>query len=294
MAFGSSGHPPIEKFKPIEILAELSESQPDWTAAARLEVGNSSLPELRALNSRWVAQPKGMKQAVAMIVLVNEELTRRGIGPAWRGLPRTVKTPEGQGQEPRMGQDGVMLLGGALKTKVLLRWVDLQWLRVELGPNHRTKFRSWDQAFSEDDVAASRGFEVVNQARWSSGRLRPLDKWKTLNGLLVPAPHRRALAGLMDTAASEVVATIRKRLEDRIRPRMNALLDQPRLRLTPALIEKRMVYAEAIELAEGSPANAAQFYRWMTGIDITRQSMMEFKTKIGGQCKLTNRSWSTQ
>ncbi len=286
------GYAPIQAFRPDKLTADLAIEAPVWHAEASEEVSTASLVDLKALNARWIAQPMGFRQAVAMLVLVNQQFTLRGIAPAWRGLPWDVKTTPGGG--PRLSMTGEMLLGESEKKRQLLRWIDLEWLRSDLGPKHRTRWKSWDPMFCGDDSTAMRVIHRIAAARWRSSEIKAPTRWKTLNALQVPPPHRRALNGLRDRDAAGIAATIRKRLQGRIEPRLMALLDDPRQRLTPELIRKRLLHAEAIELATGSPTEAARFYRWMTGEVISRASMHEMKTKIAKQCELTTRAWRGQ
>ena len=272
------------------MLAALVAADPKaWALTAALFL-DADLSTLLGVNRKWFPEPMGLTVAVGTIWLVNLELTRRGIAPAWRGLPKflTVKAPP----PVNPNTPDFIRLGDTMKRSLMRRWVDIEWLRSALGPTHLTTSVGWREAFSADYQAAVRGFAKVNNLRMDAGRPRPVTPFKTLYRLNVPGLHRRALEGLVDRDAGEARVNAQKRVRESIRPKMVALMLRPTYRLTQAEVDRRLIFCEAIELAKGSPTDASLFFKWMTGETVSRQTMHEMRNKIAVQCKLTTQAWT--
>ena len=267
-------------------------AHPRW-----LEIKNSwsgmSLDELRQSNAKWFAEPIAFELTAPALWTLNLELTRRGVAPMWRGVPRFIKAmrlnPATPGREERR-------LGDAATKSVMKRWIDMEWLRLQLGSVHRTKYRLWQNAFSDDLELAIAAFAKVNVV-WSTGSGHHNGKAGTkpphdvVDRLSIPALRRLGLTGLIDRDSGEKVRNMEKRIREKLRPLLQALTQRPVLPLTDDEVERREVYCRAIELAVGSPTDAARIFGWMTGESISRQTMHEMRTKIAAQCGLTTRAW---
>lgn len=249
-----------------------------------------SVEELRELNSYWFKEAMGFELAVPMLWLVNREFTRRGVAPMWRGVPRFVQDATSPpvnpiGKEPRR-------LGEVARKNLMKRWIDLEWLRFQLGESHVTKHRSWQVAFDSDLELAIPGFLKVN-AVWShgGGKMGTKPAHQVVEKLSVPKLYLLGLTGLINRDAGELVRNMEKRLELKYRPLLEAQMDRPRYPLTEFEVERRLLYCQAIDLAVGSPTDATTIFQWMTGASVTRQTMHEMKIKIANQCNLTTRAW---
>jgi len=175
------------------------------------------------------------------------------------------------------------------------RWIDLEWIRSALGTTHTTKKPTWSKAFAEDRDIAYAQMTLIN-ATWLSGGAKIVTRksYEVLRDLQVPKTLRLGLSGYIDKDAATLVNNMEKRLKTKIRPRMEALMVREAYPLTIDEVERRMLFAEALELAVGSPTDAAFIFRWMTGESISRQTMHEMRTKIASQCELTTRHWRPQ
>ncbi len=273
-----------------EVLVQNEKRLPRWI---ELSVGLEALTliELREKNAHWFSQSIAFELTKPMLWLVNIELTRRGIAPQWRGVPRFVRVARVPPTSPLSA--GPRRLGEVAQKNLMKRWIDLDWLRRVLGVSHVTKQKSWQDVFSADDDRAYRAFAKVNLINsHSTERIGPANSaYEVMYKLDVPDLLRLGLTGLMNRDAGELVHNAGKRLKRTVRPRLEGLMARPAYPLTAEGVERRMIYAEAIELAVGSPTDAVTVYGWMTGDSVTRQSMHEMKTKLAEQCKLTTRAW---
>lgn len=291
--FSTSKLPPPEQFRPDTILGEIQLSKPEWLLAEFGTLAERDIADLKALNHQWIGQPMGMKEAVAAVMLINQEFTRRGIAPAWRGLPPAVRTARGDGW--RRSTDGsVTLLGNAERRRVLMRWLDMLWLREELGQGHTTAYTTWNAVFSADEAAAARAIHSITAPRWRSSELKAQKTGWVLDTLKVPALHRIGLCGLRHRDQRQRHDQVRKRVDTVMRPRLEALMDDPRQRLKQSHIERRLLMAEAIELSWGRPADSSRLFRWMSGQGITPQTMHEMRNKLASQLALRGKAWVGQ
>ena len=241
-------------------------------------------------NAYWFSQPMAFELTAPTLWLINQELTSRGVAPQWRGVPRFVR--KATLSPPPPNSTSLKRLGDVATKNLMKRWVDLEWLRIKLGPLHVTKFKIWKDAFATDLDRAVPAFSRVNAILSHGG-----GKWGTrpahtvVDRLNVPKIVRLGLTGLIDRDSGELVRNMEKRVTVRIRPRLEALLTRTAYPLTKEEIERRLLYCQAIELAAGSPTDGVTIFRWMTGESITRQSVHEMRCKISEQCKLATRAW---
>lgn len=115
--------------------------------------------------------------------------------------------------------------------------------------------------------------------------------WRVIDALNVPKLHRRALTGLIDRDAGDRVTNAEKRVRERYRPALEALMKRTRYPLTQDQVDRRVQQCLAIDLADGSVTDAAKVLGWMTGEPVTRQSMHEAKRKIVAQCGFHTKVW---
>jgi len=238
-----------------------------------------SVASLRAINDRLICQPISPNAPATMVQLwlTNQELTRRGVGPRWRNLP-TYVAPEAAPNVPEsvLPLDAPRPISHACRKRALLRWIDLDWLCHTLGAAHVPEHRHWRDVFrwGLDERIAGR---IANS---------PLKPARLSAGLDVGAPHCYSLTGLLTQDAAKRVRTIR---EKRITKARNAFADRPTL--SDALLADRLIWVEAIELADGSPTESALIYGWMTGVKVTKQSAAEKRNKFAQQLGFQTATW---
>lgn len=283
----------VKQFNPHEATLKADEkATPRW-----LELRDGwaamSLEQLRASNAKWFAEPIAFELTAPCLWTLNMEFTRRGVAPMWRGVPRFIKPLRLGSARPG---DSERRLGDAATKGVMKRWIDMEWLRVQLGARHKTKYRLWQDAFADELEVAIPVIAKVN-AVWSHGAGHSNGKAGTkpahdvVDRLSVPSLHRLGLTGLIDRDSGEKVRNMEKRLKEKIGPLLAALKERPTLPLTAEEVERRLLYCQAIELAVGSPTTAALIFKWMTGEVVTRQTMHEMRAKIAEQCGLKTRAW---
>ncbi|NVO06676.1 MAG: hypothetical protein HXX19_12435 [Rhodoferax sp.] len=280
----------FQTFNPHADVKHQSENgHPRWLEISK-SLDEKSLEQLRELNARWFDGVMGFEQTAPMLWLVNQEFTRRGVAPMWRGVPRFVRVAYAAPANPMSNVP--RRLGEIAKKNLMKRWVDLEWLRVQLGSSHVSKFRGWQDAFADDIEIAVLAFTKVN-AIWShgGGKLGTKPAHDVVDRLSVPKIHRLGLTGLIDRDAGELVRNMEKRLRATYRPLLEAQIDRPIFPLTKADVERRLLYCQAIDLAVGSPTNAAKIFQWMTGESVSKQTMHEMRCKIADQCDLKTRAW---
>lgn len=285
--------PRYERFVPPEIARTLDRSAyPNFDAEVR-DLRSASLAELRDRNRRLFAANIGWAKAVAMLWELNRELSRRGIAPAWRGIPQlnlsNVPAP------PRR-RDGTYRLSDRQKMMLMKRWVDLEWLRTVLGPMHKTRVRLHQAIFSGDDQQAIRAMERVNRVlSTGGGKTGAQANHRSLYdlGIEVSDPVRFGLLGLVDRDHGERRRNAQRRVEQSVQPRLAALKVRPSYPLADEQYQHRLIVAEALEIALGSVSLAGTVFGWMTGMTITKQSMHAMKLKIAQQCSLKTRAWRT-
>ena len=280
----------IQPFNPHEqVKIQNAKMHPRWVELSH-GLDAKSLGDLRDLNAYWFGQVLGFEFTIPMLWQINRELSSRGIAPGWRGIPRFVQAARLPPVSPL--NKGVRSLGEVAKKNLMKKWIDLEWLRCQLGSSHLTKLKVWQGAFADDFDKAVLTFVKVNFVRaHGGGKIGPRPAFKVVYGLAIPKLHRLGLTGLINRDAGELVRNMEKRLKTRIRPLLEAEMHRPAYPLTAAEVERRLLCCQAIELAVGSPTDATVIFRWITGESVTRQSMHEMKTKIAAQCNLGTRAW---
>ncbi len=280
----------FQKFNPVEALQRQDVAKiPRWVELSQSRA-TKSLEELRLENAHWFAQPMAFELTAPTLWLINTELTRRGVAPQWRGVPRFVQRAPPPPADPR--SKAPRRIGDVGQKNLMKRWIDLEWLRVVLGSAHVTKKKGWQDVFAEDLKRAVVAFSKVNAMQsHGGGKYGTQPAHEVMLVLSIPKFHRLGLTGLIDRDAGELVRNMEKRVRTRLRPRLELLMERPAFALTSAEVERRIMYCEAIELAVGSPTAAATLFRWMTGEAVTRQTMQEMRCKIAEQCGLTTRAW---
>ena len=111
-------------------------------------------------------------------------------------------------------------------------------------------------------------------------------------GLAVIEPLTLSLKGFAEAKAGDRYKTVRKRLKSAIQPHLEAMGDRPRYPLGVDAIAKRLVYAEAIELARGKPTDTARFVRWISGETVTPQAALKMRKKMAVELRLIGRAWT--
>lgn len=280
----------FEQLNPIARLADLQNTKPAWVSEARESVETATVDELREMNCHWFSQHFGMKETVAMLWLVNLRLTGLGIAPAWRRGPPHIDL---NARMPNPALPGGMQMLGNLRKKALMRrWIDLEWLRAVLGPEHHHNHRVWRHAFAADPQVAETAWGRINQVCSTGGSSFGVEgAYMVVTRLKVPMLHRVALTGLIDKNTAKRRATAQQRLRDDVGPRLEGLMCRARHPLTPTQFEHRMRVSEAIELGQGVPAASALIFKWITGCSITPQSIQVMREKIADQCQLTRMYW---
>jgi hypothetical protein len=254
----------LEVFRPIEILhTEQTQDAGTWHVYAE-NLRHLALDALRAENARLFSCGLAMPQVVAKLWLVNTQLTELGIAPRWRDAPTTSRQdgPETEMKYlPIVGM--VRRLTDRAKLRQLLRWIDLSWLRHELGPGHSIQNLHWAYAFSAPDCGPI--FATIITAK--EGMHAKPNKI-ILDELGVPTTMHVALNGFQTQAVRDGLKNLERWLGGPIR----ALVEGQSSRRTHALSEDqvrdRLRDIRVIEMANGSPTMAAQIRRWMEGLTV--------------------------
>lgn len=199
--------------------------------------------------------------------LLNVELTKRGIAPRWRGLPRPGDAPEeAVSMAPKYLTESPML-NQAGKLSLMLRWADVQWLAT-VYPDHYPERPTGLRMFQGDTSAA---WHIVT-------RLQP--PCRIVQDLTLTTAMQLGLQVFVnsDTRHRHQVAA---RFMDRIRPKLDRL--EALGVITAEQKVRRLTHCHAIRLAQGSPQLAADLVQQMTGQSITRSSMAQMRDKLTRQ-----------
>ena len=196
--------PPVKAYQPPAIAAG---REPAKLRATRDRLKCVTLEQLRAATD--VCMPAFERDSVtptdaetAQAWLINEEWTRRGIAPAFRGLPDHNPGAAAPTREIRV-------LAARAKSEVSLstqrhhlifsRYVDLQWLVVTLGRTHQTFApESWDR-LQRVGLASPLAVKIT-QSDNAWPRHRVCDAFKI---------DRSTQAGLVDFVTKDTHAAIR-------------------------------------------------------------------------------------
>lgn len=240
--------------------------------------------ELREQNARqFAAHPTDA--VISGLWAINLEFTRRGIAPRWRGIEKFNPSAVPHDRPAHLPASVPSVHHPALRQKLLLRWADLQWLHQELGPSHYPVNSSWCLLFSDhiDDAKREGLFARVAESEDKPHRIG--------FDLSVPEPHTLTLRGFAARKAGDRCKAARKRVKEVIQPRLEAFRKRPRYKPTEDAIASRLVYAEALELAQGSPTETAMFVRWISGEQVTTQAAHRMRGKMAADLKLKGRAW---
>ncbi len=284
---------PTEVLNPVATLRELHQADPStWSAYAdRLKA--MTVDELRAENARLWACVLAQREVQGKLWMVNVRFTTLGIAPRWRDAPKHLRQdgPESIDiQIPGASQP----LTETARRRYFVRWVDLYWLRHELGPGHPIDNPRWVYAFSAPDF--ERIFPIV--VRDPTGdRTGTSDKPNRLilDELNVPPLWHYALNGFQ----TQAVRDRRKNLERWLDGPVSGVINGQTTRLHHALTDDQVVArlrdVWAIELAAGSPTDAALVRRWMTGEAVSRVAMLKRRNTLARQVPplRRRRSWQS-
>jgi len=274
---------PSETINPASTLRELRD-QMTLEQRAKLEAAQAafsllSVDQLRSQNSELFKEPLSphVPRPIALLWLINLELTKRGIGPRWRGAPAYI-APEAAPALPPLalvtGQPRPMSY--ADRGRAMLRWIDLEWLCCQLGPDHTPEQGSWRDIFK---WGLSEG--VATQIAHS-----PSNPHRLTERLGVSDMDCFALRGLFTQGCAKRLKTLNSK---RLKSARGALLRDADL--TPDQRTRRLLWIEAIELADGSPTDAARYFGWMTGTRPSRQSAAEMRKKLASQLGFRTGCW---
>ena len=241
--------------------------------------------ELREINAQYFGKYLSAS-VIAGLWAINLEFTRRDIAPRWRGI--THFNPSAVAHETRIPEylsDVPRLRTTAMQQKLLLRWADLQWLYQELGPSHLPLNLSWRSLFSPHISEARREylFACIAESEDQPNRI--------VFDLSVPELHLLALKGFSVARVGDKHKAVRKRLQGVIQPRLEAFATRPSYTPNSDAIGRRLIYAEAIELARGSPTETARFVRWISGERVTPQAAEQMRNKVASDLKLLGFNW---
>lgn len=275
-------------FNPAKCLREWNPAN-SALLTAKLQIvtgpGRVTASDLRNQNARHFAMLPS-DTVTAKLWAMNLEMTRRGIAPRWRGIDNFNPSAVSHAQVDYGLSDSVpRLISAQVQRKLLLRWVDLEWLHQELGPSHFPNNLAWRRMFIDniDQSERERLFARVAESDDKPHRI--------VDGLSVTDPYMLALKGFGVAAAGDRCKVVRRRLKDVVEPRLEALARRPRYRPTPDALATRLMYAEAIELARGSPTETARFVRWISGDVVKPQAAHQMRNKIAADLKLKGRAW---
>lgn len=274
---------PIEVVNPVKSLRDwrdqMSPARRAESEAAQAAFSSLSVASLREINDRLIWQPisPNAPELIVQLWLANLELTQRGIGPRWRNLP-TYVAPEAAPNVPEFAlpPNAPMPISYASRKRALLRWIDLDWLCHTLGAAHFPEHPHWRDIFRW-------GLNERIAERIANSSLKPA---RLSSSLDIPTPHCYALTGLLTQDSAKRIRMVR---EKRIAKARNLFADRPGL--GAALVAERLIWVEALELAEGSPTESALIYSWMTGAKVTKQSAAEKRKKFAQQLGFQTATW---
>lgn len=226
-----------------------------------LEIKRMTVEQLRDRQSILFATSVAHEDTVAELWAINHRFTLLGIAPRWRGIPQwNVSSHEKSYVEiPGLGI-GVTRTGAAHH---LRRWIDLYWLRAELGIGHVVENAKYAGLFETSDHSARNAAYRAELPGVLTSQ-RPTT-WVTLQGMSVPEHIRYGLIGFVTKDTERRLRTLQKWMKGGLARTLEAQLERKRYPLTVEQIEQRRMDIECIELADGSPTHAALFRRWMQG-----------------------------
>lgn len=225
------------------------------------EIKEMSVEELRERQALLFATSVAHADTVAELWVINHRFTQLGIAPRWRKIPQwNVSSHEKSYVEiPGLGM-GVTRTGAAHHMR---RWIDLYWLRAELGIGHAVENTKYAGLFEQSDHGARNAAYSAELPGVLTSQ-RPTT-WVTLQGMNVPEHVQMGLIGFVTKDNERKLRTLTKWLNGHLAKNLAAQAQRKRYPLTVEQMEQRRVDIECIELAGGSPTHAALFRRWMQG-----------------------------
>jgi hypothetical protein len=251
----------LEVFSPVEILQAEQAQDPDkWRAYAE-DLKHLAPDALRAENARLFGCGLAMPQVVAKLWLVNIQFTELGIAPRWRDAPTNNRQDGPEVEEKFLPVVGtVRRLTDQAKHRQLLRWIDLSWLRHELGPGHTIQNMRWAYAFSTPDYGPI--FATITTAKEG---MHAKPNRLVLDDLGVPTTMHVALNGFQTQAVRDSLKNLEKWLGGSIAALVEGQGSRRTHALTDDQVRDRFRDIRVIEMADGAPTVAALIRRWMQG-----------------------------
>jgi hypothetical protein len=105
----------------------------------------------------------------------------------------------------------------------------------------------------------------------------------TLDDLGVPTLYRLALLGFQTSVARDRFRTLDKWMGGPMDQLLTGMTTRKRYPITVDELDGRKRDLQALELADGSPTDAALIRRWMTGQTVTRAAMGDRKKTLAAQ-----------
>lgn len=284
---------PLEAINPVRILrdweGQMDEAKRQELKAAQAAFFLAPIERLCTHSTRYLAEPLSPHnpKPIALVWVINRELTRRGLAPRWRGLPRHVA------DEPAPTVPAIALPPGspqpisvAARRRALLRWIDLEWLCAILGHRHAPALKRHRHLFGPgglDSLLGEKAAELIA----NSGD----EPYKVCAGLDLRTPELFGLSALQPKEAAQRSRAASERARLKIAAKLDDYCERSKWPPTVEQRADRLRWIEAIELARGSPTDAAALYGWMTGTVVTRQAAANMRSKLAGQLDLRSAAW---
>ena len=283
----------FETLNPMRLLREweggMGEAQRQQLKAAQAAFFDAPVARLCDLSAQYLAEPLSSHnpKPIVMCWLINRELTRRGLAPRWRGLPQHVADePAPNIPETALPPGAPRPISFASRRRALLRWIDLEWLCVIMGPRHAPTVKRLRHLFEGGRLDGFMGEGIAEQI--ANAKDRP---YQVCLGLGVQAPQSFGLSALKPQDAARRVRAVEERVRLKIAPKLDEHRQSAQWPPTPEQCADRLRWVRAIELAQGSPAEAATLYGWMTGTPAPRQAAHKMKRKLADQLDLRGAAW---
>lgn len=284
---------PHETLNPVRILREwegrMDEAKRQELKAAQAAFFHAPIDSLCAHSTRYLAEPLSPHnpKPIALTWLINRELTRRGLAPRWRGLPRHIS------DEPAPNVPSTALPPGspqpisvAARRRALLRWIDLEWLCAIMGKRHVPALKRHRHLFEPGGLDSLFGEKAAELLANSTD-----EPYKVCAGLDLQPLVLIGLCALQPKEAAQRARSASERARLRIRPKLDAHCERSKWPPTATQHAERLRWIEAIELARGSPTDAAALYGWMAGTVVTRQAAANMRRKLAVQLDLRSAAW---
>lgn len=246
------------------------ETVSDHKAEKREKVKNAlksvSLEELKRLLQKHLVELN--ENAV---ILISSEFTRRGIAPAFRGVPVRNSDP--------FWRDISLIDAFPLLV------ADIEWL-TDRYPNHKTKWARVQQAFQPEkrektaewllnggdreagQIAIALGLDVAQQRELAYAQFPKVQRWVDLQYKKLPVAEMQ----------------IRSSVDDHPWKTKSSKEDT---------VKRRRIIWLCSQLADKKPQRAADFYRMMTGEEITRQAIHKQMRQLPEKVRRASSNFST-